>query len=124
MAAGMTAGKKKRLQVVADKCGVIAALAIDQRSALPKLFGKAMQVSAEHVRAPFSGVPCGRATWKDDVEILVQNGPNAFEDWLHSVGAENIKRVKARLNAAKPRDLVIAECQPGRRPLQESEGNP
>ncbi len=49
MTAVMTAGKKRGLQAVADKRGVIAALAIDQRSALRKLFGKAMNLGAEDV---------------------------------------------------------------------------
>src|SRR5215475_3021776 len=38
----MTEGKKKELQAVADARGVIAALAIDQRSAMQKLFAQAM----------------------------------------------------------------------------------
>jgi tagatose 1,6-diphosphate aldolase len=42
-------GKKKRLQAVADARGVIAALAIDQRSALRKLFGKAMGTEPDSV---------------------------------------------------------------------------
>src|SRR5271165_1967120 len=44
-----TDGKKKGLQAVADKRGVIAALAIDQRSALRKLFAKTMNVEPESV---------------------------------------------------------------------------
>jgi len=41
MAVNLTAGKKRALDAVADKRGVIAALAIDQRTALQKLFAKA-----------------------------------------------------------------------------------
>jgi len=42
-------GKKKGLRAVADPHGVIAALAIDQRSALRKLFAKAMGIAADRV---------------------------------------------------------------------------
>lgn len=49
MGPGITEGKKRGLQAVADVRGVIAALAIDQRSALRRLFAKAMNVEAESV---------------------------------------------------------------------------
>lgn len=47
----ITEGKKKGLQPLADARGVIAAWTIDQRSALRKLFAKAMSVEAETVPA-------------------------------------------------------------------------
>lgn len=47
----MTEGKKKRLSAVADSRGVIAALAIDQRSTMQKLFSKAMNVEPSKVPA-------------------------------------------------------------------------
>jgi len=42
MSPRVTEGKKKGLQAVSDARGVIAALAIDQRGAMQKLFGQAM----------------------------------------------------------------------------------
>jgi tagatose 1,6-diphosphate aldolase len=45
----MTAGKKKGLEALSDKRGVIAALAIDQRSALRKLFAKTSGQAAEEI---------------------------------------------------------------------------
>ncbi len=45
----MTEGKTKGLQALADKRGVIAALAIDQRSALRKLFAQASGRPAEAI---------------------------------------------------------------------------
>ena len=42
MSSRLTEGKKKGLQAVSDNRGVIAALAIDQRSAMQKLFGQAL----------------------------------------------------------------------------------
>lgn len=49
MSLPITEGKKKGLQAVADSRGVIAALAIDQRNALRKLFAKAMNADPESV---------------------------------------------------------------------------
>jgi len=49
MALAGTAEKKKGLQAVSDERGVIAALAIDQRSAMRSLFAKAMGVALEDV---------------------------------------------------------------------------
>lgn len=42
-------GKSAGLQAVSDRCGVIAALAIDQRSALRKLFAQAQRVGTEAI---------------------------------------------------------------------------
>jgi tagatose 1,6-diphosphate aldolase len=48
----------------------------------------------------YSGVLCGRATWKDGVEVYAKNGMGALEEWLGSVGVENIRRVNEELRAA------------------------
>jgi tagatose 1,6-diphosphate aldolase len=50
----------------------------------------------------FSGVLCGRATWKDGVPIFVTGGLSALEGWLASEGVKNIERVNALLASAKP----------------------
>jgi tagatose 1,6-diphosphate aldolase len=52
--------------------------------------------------AKFSGVLCGRATWKDGVAVFVEKGPVALDEWLHTVGTQNIENVNARLKAAIP----------------------
>jgi len=66
-----------------------------------ELFEDALQLAAE-AGANFSGVLCGRATWKDGVPIYVREGVAALEKWLGSQGVRNIQRVNARLSAAKP----------------------
>ena len=66
-----------------------------------ELFEDALQLAAE-AGANFSGVLCGRATWKDGVPIYVREGVVALEKWLSGPGASNIQRVNARLSAAKP----------------------
>jgi tagatose 1,6-diphosphate aldolase len=51
MGLGITEGKRNGLKALADERGVIAALAIDQRSALRKLSANAMNVEPEGVPA-------------------------------------------------------------------------
>ena len=50
----------------------------------------------------FNGVLCGRATWQDGVPIYVKDGPKAFEEWLHTKGADNIQQVNHVLKRACP----------------------
>ena len=64
-------------------------------------FEDALELAVE-AGASFSGVLCGRATWKDGVPIFVKDGVAALEDWLNDCGVRNIQRVNAKLHAAKP----------------------
>lgn len=50
----------------------------------------------------YCGVLCGRATWKDGVKVLVENGPGALEDWLSTEGVRNIQNVNKCLRTAIP----------------------
>jgi tagatose 1,6-diphosphate aldolase len=50
----------------------------------------------------FSGVLCGRATWKDAIPVYGKYGVKALEDWLNDQGVKNINNVNSRLTAAKP----------------------
>jgi tagatose 1,6-diphosphate aldolase len=50
----------------------------------------------------FSGVLCGRATWKDAIPVYAKQGVKALEDWLNDQGVKNVKNVNGRLSAAKP----------------------
>jgi tagatose 1,6-diphosphate aldolase len=50
----------------------------------------------------FSGVLCGRATWKDGIPVYARGGASALEDWLNSQGVKNIQAINAALSAAKP----------------------
>ncbi len=50
----------------------------------------------------FSGVLCGRATWKEGIPVYAKKGVKALEDWLSDQGVKNIKNVNGRLTAAKP----------------------
>lgn len=50
----------------------------------------------------FSGVLCGRATWKEGIPVYGKQGIKALEDWLANQGVKNIQNVNSRLAAAKP----------------------
>jgi len=50
----------------------------------------------------YSGVLCGRATWKDGMPVFAKEGPEAFRRWLETKGVENIKNVNGSLKSAKP----------------------
>ena len=57
---------------------------------------------AEEAQVKYCGVLCGRATWKDGVEVLVKQGPRALEDWLGTEGVRNIESVNKCLSGAVP----------------------
>jgi tagatose 1,6-diphosphate aldolase len=50
----------------------------------------------------FSGVLCGRATWKDGIPIYAKEGGATFRKWLETKGVENINNVNAALKPAAP----------------------
>jgi len=57
---------------------------------------------ASEAGTDFSGVLCGRATWKDGVPVYAKQGLKALEDWLAKDGVRNINAVNDALKAAKP----------------------
>jgi tagatose 1,6-diphosphate aldolase len=64
-------------------------------------FSETLELAAES-GVNFSGVLCGRATWKDGMPIYAKQGVKALEDWLNDQGVKNIENVNSRLTAAKP----------------------
>jgi tagatose 1,6-diphosphate aldolase len=65
------------------------------------VFAETLELAGES-GTNFSGVLCGRATWKDGMPVYAQGGVKALEDWLNDQGVKNIKNVNDRLGAAKP----------------------
>ena len=63
-------------------------------------FAETLELAAES-GVNFSGVLCGRATWKDGIPVYAKQGLKAFEDWLADKGVKNIQNVNSRLAAAK-----------------------
>jgi tagatose 1,6-diphosphate aldolase len=64
-------------------------------------FNESLELAAE-AGTNFSGVLCGRATWKDGIPVYAKQGLKAFEEWLNKQGVANINNVNQRLAAAKP----------------------
>jgi tagatose 1,6-diphosphate aldolase len=49
----------------------------------------------------YSGVLCGRATWKDGMPIYATKGLKALEDFLSTEGVKNIEAVNQAITSAK-----------------------
>src|SRR5262245_30450579 len=64
-------------------------------------FTESLEV-ADEASTRFSGVLCGRATWKDGIPIYAKQGPAAFRAWLQDQGVKNIENVNAQLKPARP----------------------
>lgn len=64
-------------------------------------FTESLRLAAE-AGTDFSGVLCGRATWKDGIPVYGKQGLKALEDWLSTEGVKNINAVNAALKPAKP----------------------
>ncbi len=64
-------------------------------------FTESLHLAAE-AGVDFSGVLCGRATWKDGIPVYAQHGQAALEDWLSRDGVRNIEAVNAALAPATP----------------------
>jgi tagatose 1,6-diphosphate aldolase len=60
------------------------------------VFRESLELAAE-AGTTFSGVLCGRATWKEGIPIFAQQGGDALEDWLNDVGVKNIEALNAVL---------------------------
>lgn len=50
----------------------------------------------------FSGVLCGRATWKEGIPVYGKSGPASLEEWMLDQGVTNINNVNDCLKAARP----------------------
>ena len=65
------------------------------------VFSETLELAAES-GVKFSGVLCGRATWKEAIPVYAKQGVKALEDWLADQGVKNINNVNDRLKAASP----------------------
>lgn len=64
-------------------------------------FVESLHMAAE-AGTDYSGVLCGRATWKDAVPVYAKEGVKALEDWLSDQGVKNINAVNDAIKSAKP----------------------
>jgi tagatose 1,6-diphosphate aldolase len=63
-------------------------------------FVESLNMAAEAGTA-YSGVLCGRATWKEGIPVYAKRGVKALEDWLADEGVKNIDAVNAAIKPAK-----------------------
>jgi len=59
-------------------------------------------VMAGEAGTDYSGVLCGRATWKEGIPVYAKQGGKALEDWLEREGVKNINAVNGAIRTAKP----------------------
>jgi len=64
-------------------------------------FVESLQLAAE-AGTDYSGVLCGRATWKEGMPVYAKQGVKALEDWLSDKGVKNIAAVNEAIQSAKP----------------------
>ena len=64
-------------------------------------FVESLRMAAE-AGTDYSGVLCGRATWKEGIPVYGKQGVKALEDWLSSEGVKNINAVNEAIKPATP----------------------
>jgi tagatose 1,6-diphosphate aldolase len=64
-------------------------------------FTESLRMAAE-AGTDFSGVLCGRATWKEGIPVYAKQGAKGLEEWLARDGVRNIKSVNDAIRSAKP----------------------
>ena len=62
-------------------------------------FTESLAMAAEAGTA-YSGVLCGRATWKEGIPVYGKHGAKALEDWMSSEGVKNINAVNEAIKPA------------------------
>ena len=64
-------------------------------------FTESLKMASE-AGTDYSGVLCGRATWKEGVPVYAKQGVKALEDWLQREGVKNISAVNDAIQSARP----------------------
>src|SRR5579863_8166858 len=57
---------------------------------------------ASQAGTDYSGVLCGRATWKEGIPVYAKQGAKALEEWLQREGVKNINAVNDAIRSATP----------------------
>ncbi len=57
---------------------------------------------ASEAGTDYSGVLCGRATWKEGIPVYARQGAKALEEWLQREGIRNINAVNEATRSAVP----------------------
>ncbi len=85
----------KKAAEVAEKPFIYLSAGVDNAQ-----FVESLNMAAE-AGTDYSGVLCGRATWKDGIPVYAKNGMKALEDWLADEGVKNIDAVNEAIKSAK-----------------------
>ncbi len=64
-------------------------------------FVESLHMAAE-AGTNYSGVLCGRATWKEGIPVYAKHGVKALEEWLQREGVKNINAVNDAIRPAVP----------------------
>ncbi len=65
------------------------------------VFVETLELAAES-GVKFHGVLGGRATWQEGVPVYVKDGVAALDDWLGTVGIQNVRNINRVLQSAQP----------------------
>src|ERR1043166_9322455 len=64
-------------------------------------FTESLKMASE-AGTDYSGVLCGRATWKEGIPVYAKQGAKALEEWLQKEGVRNINAVNDAIRSATP----------------------
>jgi tagatose 1,6-diphosphate aldolase len=64
-------------------------------------FTESLKMASE-AGTDYSGVLCGRATWKEGIPVYAKQGVKALEEWLQKEGVRNINAVNDAVRSATP----------------------
>jgi tagatose 1,6-diphosphate aldolase len=64
-------------------------------------FTESLKMASE-AGTDYSGVLCGRATWKEGIPVYAKQGAHALEEWLQKDGVRNINAVNESIRSATP----------------------
>ena len=74
-------------------------------------FTESLQMASE-AGTDYSGVLCGRATWKEGVPVYARQGVKALDEWLQKEGVKNINAVNEAIRSAKPWHAKLGAAAP------------
>ncbi len=67
-----------------------------------EVFASSVEIAGK-AGTDFSGVLCGRATWKNGIPVYAKDGKTGLRKWLKGEGVDNIQKLNKALNKyAKP----------------------
>jgi len=74
-------------------------------------FTESLKMASE-AGTDYSGVLCGRATWKEGIPVYARQGLKALEEWLQKEGVKNIEAVNDAIRSAVPWHHKLGAGQP------------